>query len=245
MPNQIREAWQTLVPPANAKHGPLPPLLILLTVVTGLVDAFSYLSLGHVFVANMTGNIIFLAFSLAGVQGFSAWASLVAIAAFLVGSLIGGRIAHRYHEHRARAVFFAIAGHLALVLAAFICAVAFGSPYGVPARATLIVLLAAGMGIQNAIARSLGVPDLTTTVLTLTITGISADSRLARGTDSKIGRRIVSIASMFVGALIGAILVTVGHGPWALLLATILLAVVCGAGLALFRSTKGWIAAAS
>jgi hypothetical protein len=40
----------------EARDGPLPPLLLALTAVTGLVDAASYLKLGHVFVANMTGT---------------------------------------------------------------------------------------------------------------------------------------------------------------------------------------------
>jgi uncharacterized membrane protein YoaK (UPF0700 family) len=43
---------------ADSSHGPLHVFLVCLTVVTGLVDAFSYLSLGHVFVANMTGNVV-------------------------------------------------------------------------------------------------------------------------------------------------------------------------------------------
>jgi Protein of unknown function (DUF1275) len=69
------DARQTLAPPRRGKDGLLPPLLVALTAVTGLVDAFSYLELGHVFVANMTGNVVFLAFALAGVGGFSVWAS--------------------------------------------------------------------------------------------------------------------------------------------------------------------------
>jgi len=52
------------------RHGPLPALLLVLTAVTGLVDAISYLQLGHVFVANMTGNVIFLGFAAAGAAGF-------------------------------------------------------------------------------------------------------------------------------------------------------------------------------
>ena len=56
----LSEIRQTLLPDRDAKHRPLPPLLIAMTLVTGLVDAFSYLVLGHVFVANMTGNIVFL-----------------------------------------------------------------------------------------------------------------------------------------------------------------------------------------
>ena len=77
------EVRQTLVPRGEVKHGPLPPLLIAMTLVTGLVDAFSFLVLGHVFVANMTGNVVFLAFALAGASGFSILASLVAL-----GSLV-------------------------------------------------------------------------------------------------------------------------------------------------------------
>jgi uncharacterized membrane protein YoaK (UPF0700 family) len=76
---------------ADRSHGPLPLLLLGLTVVTGLVDAFSYLRLGHVFVANMTGNVIFLGFALAGVGEISIVASLLAILAFAIGATLGGR----------------------------------------------------------------------------------------------------------------------------------------------------------
>src|SRR6202012_5299344 len=86
----------------TGRHGPLPPLLVSMTLVTGLVDAFSYLVLGHVFVANMTGNVVFLGFALAGAPGFSIAASLVALAAFAAGAVIGGRIVARYGHHRGR-----------------------------------------------------------------------------------------------------------------------------------------------
>src|SRR5437773_3236469 len=89
-----------LVPPADHPDGPLPPLLLALTVVTGLVDAFSYLVLGHVFVANMTGNVVFLGFALAGAKGFSIAASALAIASFGLGALIGGRIGSWLGRHR-------------------------------------------------------------------------------------------------------------------------------------------------
>ncbi len=60
---------------------------------------------------------------------------------------------------------------------------------------------------QNAVARKLAVPDFTTTVLTLTITGIFADARLAGGASSKVGRRLLSPLAMLVGGLAGALLV--------------------------------------
>jgi len=59
----------------DPRDGPLPPLLISLTVVTGLVDAVSYLTLGQVFVANMTGNVVFLGFAVADAEDFSVPAS--------------------------------------------------------------------------------------------------------------------------------------------------------------------------
>src|SRR5580704_17031680 len=90
----------TLAPPRGSKDGMLPPLLVALTGVTGLVDAFSYLVLGHVFVANMTGNVVFLAFALAGTGGFSALASIVAIAGFAAAALVAGRLGRRLDGQR-------------------------------------------------------------------------------------------------------------------------------------------------
>src|SRR5438552_613014 len=90
------EVRQTLVPRGEVKHGPLPPLLVAMTLITGLVDAFSYLVLGHVFVANMTGNVVFLAIvgisadsHLVGGSGSRAGRRLIAVAAMLVGALVG------------------------------------------------------------------------------------------------------------------------------------------------------------
>src|SRR5437773_6117780 len=106
-----------LVPPADHPDGPLPPLLLALTVVTGLVDAFSYLVLGHVFVANMTGNVVFLGFALAGASGFSISASLVALGAFGLGAAAGGRVATHIGARRGRLLAVA-SGVEALLVAA-------------------------------------------------------------------------------------------------------------------------------
>jgi uncharacterized membrane protein YoaK (UPF0700 family) len=229
MTNQLHEAWHTIVPPNDDKYGVLSPIFLLLTVVTGLVDAFSYLLLGHVFVANMTGNVVFLGFALAGAPGFAAWSSILAIGAFVLGSLLGGRISHRFASHRAR-LLTAITVEVGLVLAAFVVASVAasgsnGARFDATSQAVLIALVGAAMGIQNATARSIGVPDLTTTVLTLTIVGIAADGRVAGGPDSRGGRRFLSVLSIFVGALTGAALVAVHLDAFVLLLATLLLVV--------------------
>ncbi|WP_138444687.1 YoaK family protein [Sinomonas susongensis] len=244
MSNYLVEAWRTVVPERESRHGPLPPLLLLCTVVSGLVDAFSYLGLGHVFVANMTGNVVFLGFALAGTSGFQWPASLLAIVFFSLGAFLGGWIGHRFTHHRGRMALAAGAVQLVVVLAAFIVAVASRAPYPTASTVGLIVLLAFAMGLQNATARRLGVPDLTTTVLTMTLTGITADSRATGGEGSHAGRRLTSVLCMFVGALVGALLFAANLLPYSLLLATILLALVVLGGIITARSSRPWIASA-
>lgn len=213
MKHHLRDAWRTIRPTADDPHGPLPGLLVLLTVVTGLVDAFSYLMLGRVFVANMTGNVVFLSFDLGGAEGFVWWASLLAIAAFLAGAYLGGYIAKSWGGHRGRHLYRAALWQTALFVVAVVLSLVFGAPYGDGPLAILIVLLGIGMGLQNATARSLAVPDLTTTVLTLTLTGITSDG-VQKG-QSKLGRRLVSVLSMFVGGVVGTLLVVRDHGTLA------------------------------
>ena len=188
-------------------HGPLPALLIVLTMVTGLVDAVSYLRLGHVFVANMTGNVVFLGFAVAGAPDFSIPASLIAIAAFMVGALAGGRLASSRGEHRGRFLAIVLLVKIALVGAALVVATVALDLESDPVRYAIVTLLALTMGLQNAAARRLGVPDLTTTVLTLTLTGLAADSALAGGNSPRPGRRFLAAVTMFLGAAIGAFLV--------------------------------------
>jgi Protein of unknown function (DUF1275) len=128
----MRSVWtkvrHTIAPPAGDRHGPLPPLLPGLTVVTGLVDAFSYLVLGHVFVANMTGNVVFLGFAPAGASGFSTAASLVALGAFCLGALVGGRLATELRPHRGRLLTVGLAIEVLLVTVAVVVAEVVGQP---------------------------------------------------------------------------------------------------------------------
>lgn len=232
---QLREAWRTVVPSADDPHGPLPGLLVWLTVVTGLVDAFSYLELGRVFVANMTGNVVFLAFALGGAEGFVWWASVTAVVAFLLGAYAGGLLGRRHGVHRARHLAVAAAVETVLVVAALVLAATLGSPYRSWSLGILVVLLGVALGLQNATARALAVPDFTTTVLTLTLVGISSDT--AASGRSRIGRRAVSVLSMFAGGLGGAALIEHGHGTWTLLVAAVLLAAVT-LGAARHRATR-------
>jgi uncharacterized membrane protein YoaK (UPF0700 family) len=228
----------------DARHGPLPPLLIILTVVTGLVDAVSYLDLGNVFVANMTGNVVFLGFAVADVSRFSVLASLAAIAAFLLGALLGGRLTIAIGQHRGRLLAVATAIKIALVGVAVIVSAAPLDPAGPVPRYALIVLLAVTMGLQNATARRLGVPDLTTTVLTLTLTGLAADSALAGGPGASLGRRLTAVAAMFLGAAIGALLLRSLGITAALALALALLMLAGAAAYRAASSAAAWTVAA-
>jgi uncharacterized membrane protein YoaK (UPF0700 family) len=202
----LREAASTLRPSAGDRHGPLAPLLVGLTVVTGVVDAVSYLELGHVFVANMTGNIVFLGFALAGAGGVSAAASLAALGSFLIGALAGGRLGALSPGHRGRMLRAAGVAQCALFALALIAALAASEPLTGGARYAVLVPLAAGMGIQNAAAQRLAVPELTTTVLTRTLTGLVSEAGVAGGPGAKAGRRVLAVAAMLLGAAAGGLL---------------------------------------
>jgi uncharacterized membrane protein YoaK (UPF0700 family) len=236
----LSEAWRTAVPDMDDRHGPLPPLMLLLTVVTGLIDAFSYLVLGHVFVANMTGNVVFAGFAIAGAGGFALAPNVVALVAFAAGAFLSARVIRTVWSHRARVLHLALGLQILLVAVAFLVAEVSGSPVEAGTRYALLTLLGLGMGVQNAAARALAVPDLTTTVLTLTITGTAADSRLAGGAGSRAGRRLLSIAAMFVGGLIGALLVLNARVSLPLLLAAVLLAAAYAITKRLTRSSAPW-----
>jgi uncharacterized membrane protein YoaK (UPF0700 family) len=208
----------------------LPRLLLVLTGGAGLVDAVSYLALGHVFVANMTGNVVFLGFSIGGASGVSTLASLVAIASFLGGAMWGGRLGASFGEDRGQLLAAGMEVQVVLVVAAAILAAVAGV-HGSASRYPLIVLLAAAMGIQTAIARRLGVRDLPTTVLTQTLAGLASELRIGNiTTDPLFRRRALAVAAMLLGALVGALLVLNVKSWTALAAAAVLIGVVARTG---------------
>lgn len=223
---------------ADDRHGPLPAMLLAMTVATGVVDAVSIISLGRVFVANMTGNIAFIGFALAGAPGFSLLASLVALVAFLVGAGLGGSAITRLSGHRGKLLAASTAGQLVLLGAATIVTATSSRPLGGGARDAAVALAAVALGVQNAVARNLAVPDMTTTVLTMTLTGIAADIR--RG-NLRVGlRRTFAVLAMLVGALAGAELVLHVGVPAGFALAAAIIAVVTVSAAAVSRTPRDW-----
>lgn len=199
---------------ADTTTDPRVPLLLMLSATTGLVDAASVLGLGKVFTANMTGNVVFLGFAASGAPGFRILPFVAALASFLIGALVGGRTgkAHVGGSERRWLVTSAFVETALLWIAAILAMgfdVATQSPEG---RLYVIIgLTGVAMGYRNATIRQLKVADLTTTVLTLTLTGLSADSRAAGGTGTNWGRRVGAVLAIFAGAALGAgLLVHVG-----------------------------------
>ena len=208
-------------------RNPLTRALLVLTLTTGLVDAVCYLGLGRVFAANMTGNIVLLGFGIAGSGGLPVIAPLVSLAAFLAGAGGGGvltrRFATRRPEHFSRALGFEVL----LVGAAAALAAAVDVKAGEFSGDAVIALLALAMGLRNATVKHLAVPDMTTTVLTLTLTGLAADSPLVGGSGEGSARRTAAVTAMLCGAVIGALL----------LKTSIVLPLVAAAGLAVVTWT--------
>jgi uncharacterized membrane protein YoaK (UPF0700 family) len=198
----------------------LIPTLLLLTATTGLIDAVAFLGLGRVFTANMTGNVVFLAFAIAGAKGLSISASVLALVCFLAGALAGGWLGAAMVQ-QSRRLWMAIATSSEALLLAGAAIAAIGVPidgtFG--QRGRIIALTTAAMGVRNATVRRLGAVDLTTTVLTLTLTGLAADSSFARGSNPRPTRRVGSVVAMFSGALIGAVLVLHQGLVWPLTIA--------------------------
>lgn len=234
---QRRSVWQQLN--ADPAHGPLPALLVGLTALTGIVDAVSILALGRVFVANMTGNVVFAGFALAGAAGFALAPSLAALAGFLAGAAAGGGLIRRVGHDRAWLLASGTALQLVLVTAALTLTAASGPGLSPASRDIVAAMLAVGTGMQNSVVRHLAVPDMTTTVLTMTLTGIAADIRTGKPSTA-LNRRLLAVATMLAGAIGGAELVLHLSAAAALALATAVLAVVTAAAARTTRTPGAW-----
>jgi len=189
----------------SVRH-PLNRALLVLTFTTGLVDAASYLGLGHVFTANMTGNIVLLGFGIAGSGGLPVIAPLVSLGAFLTGAGAGGVLARRAGKRDPERLSRALLIEAGAIGAAVLVAAAIDVQPSRFSGDLVIALLALAMGVRNATVRRIGVADLTTTVLTMTLTGLAADSPAAGGKGEGSVRKTVAVAAMLSGAVAGALL---------------------------------------
>jgi uncharacterized membrane protein YoaK (UPF0700 family) len=223
----------------DEQDGPLPALLLALTVLAGVVDATSILGLGNVFVATMTGNFVFLGLALAGATGFAVGTSAMAIGGFAVGSMIGGRAYRAGGEHRGLGLRNVLAVKVTLATGVTLAAILTGGDFGVGVRDLVVVLLAMSMGAQLAAIRALKIADLPTVALTMTISGAFTE----RGDgwhDPSVLRRGVAIFAFTAGAVSGALLVRFVAVTAALALGLAIILAVAVAAHRVSRSEAGW-----
>jgi uncharacterized membrane protein YoaK (UPF0700 family) len=185
--------------------------------------------------------VVFLGFAAAGAPEFSMTAALLALGSFGLGAVIGGRLGSRLGRHRGRLLSTAASLQAVCLALSAMLAARTGNVLDTSTAYGLIVVLGVCMGIQNATARKLAVPDLTTTVLTLTVTGIAADSVFAGGTGAMTGRRFTSVGAMLVGAFVGAEFVVHGQSFYALVVALVVLIVVAATAWQLGKSDPPWV----
>jgi uncharacterized membrane protein YoaK (UPF0700 family) len=184
----------------------LTRLMLGLTFGTGVVDAAGYLGLHKVFIANMTGNVVFIGLGLAGHDDLPVTRSLAALVGFVAGAFIAGRLQRGTDPAvRCPPIVVGLLGATSAVIALLAIAFAVLSP--TDRELDLLTLpFAVAMGIQAGAARRLAVTDVSTVVITSTLASLAADSRFAGGQRHRQVRRLVAVLAMCVGALVGAVL---------------------------------------
>lgn len=185
-------------------------LMLALTFSTGVVDAVGYLGLDRVFTGNMTGNVVLLGMAFAGAENLPILRPVLALLFFMLGAALAGRMLRKGPEGWSLRTSISL-----MVVAAFITALAvFTLAVDVQGNAILggitTSTLATAMGVQAATAKRLQVAEITTVVVTSTITGLASDSRLAGGNSRFWIRRALAIALILLGALAGAASLNVG-----------------------------------
>ncbi|MCL2542463.1 MAG: DUF1275 domain-containing protein [Nocardioidaceae bacterium] len=213
-------------------------LMLALTFTTGINDAVGYLGLDKVFTGNMTGNVVVLGMALSGGTGLPVLGPALALGGFVVGAAAGGRQLRTAPGGWCLRVSAAFAVVALLITALGIFLLVLGDPSHAQ-MVTVTTIAAVAMGLQAAAARHLAVKDVTTVVVTSTLTGLAADSFLGARRAGGSGRRLAAVALILLGALLGALLLKAELGL-GLLVAGLAIAVVtvvgwlhgAGAGLA-------------
>lgn len=163
------------------------------------------------------------------------------IFSFVLGSFGGGLLGPRLGQHRGHLLSVAAALQALFLRTAVVLAALSGNAVSTGVSYGIIIVLGIAMVLQNATARKRAVPDLTTTVLTLTIVGIAADSRLVGGSGSRAGRRLIAVGAMFVGALVGSLLIFHVTIVAPLVIALIVIVVIAGTTRLLSRKDPDWV----
>jgi uncharacterized membrane protein YoaK (UPF0700 family) len=205
-------------------------LMLVLTFSTGVVDAVGYLGLDKVFTANMTGNVVILAMGLTGQEDLPVVGPLIALAGFVVGAGIAGRVLKGVPKGWSRRDTTILTVVAVLLVAALVPTLLLPPhPYDIAVAYPITAALAVAMGMQAGTARHIAVTDVTTVVITSTLAALAFDSRFGRHTGQQWFRRLAAVTLLALGALAGAGLLLV-HFALGLGLAALLLVVVATLG---------------
>ena len=209
-------------------------LMLALTFSTGVVDAVGYLGLDKVFTGNMTGNVVILGMAIVGAEDLPVLGPVLALAGFMGGAALGGRVLKRSAPGWTRGTT-ALLGLVGAVILALAAVVAVDRSH--PVALTVTTLLGGAMGVQAATARFIAVKDVTTVVVTSTITGLAADSVLGAGRGGNSARRVAAVVLILVGAAAGAALLRLDLS-FGLLLSGLITVVVAAIGATATRSAS-------
>lgn len=201
----------------------------MLTASTGAFDAVSFAALDQVFTGNMTGNLLFIAFGVVGIQGIPLLNNIVAMVVFMLGAVLGQRaIGHRLDGARiSRRAMLVMVGGLALAGAATAYWFAVGE-LGYAETLSMTAVLAGVLGAQAAAVKGTGLRDLSTVVVTMVMVNLSTDSPIAGGKGAAWGRRCLAMLAMAIGALVSAYAVRFLGGEYAMLVSVSLMFVGVG-----------------
>lgn len=182
-------------------------LMLALTFVTGVVDAVGFLGLDRVFTGNMTGNIVILGMAVAGADDLPVLGPAIALVAFTFGACICGIVLRRAPKgwNWLTSLLFGFGG--VLLLGTAVAMIVVGDAMTSIQQIVFAALTAMVMGEQAAVARALAVKDMTTVVVTSTLTSLASESFIKSGSGFW-NRRAGAIGIIFIGAIVGALLLT-------------------------------------
>lgn len=216
------------IAPASRRSVTPQSLMLALTFSTGIVDAVGYLGLDRVFTGNMTGNVVVLGLGLAHGGGLPVFGPVLALAGFLCGAA-GAGAALRGRPKGWTTATTRLLGGVALVLAAAAVVLAIDQHPPRPVALLVTAALGVAMGTQAGAARRVGVPDVSTVVVTSTIVGLAADSWFGNRSGAHGPRRGGAVLLIIAGAFTGALLLR-WQASAAVALAAVLTFAVAGLG---------------
>jgi uncharacterized membrane protein YoaK (UPF0700 family) len=214
-------------------------LLITLTFGAGAVDAISYLGLGKVFTANMTGNIVLLGIAVARGADPEALRAGISLVAYIVAVFLGGRLVTVWPRPERWPVGVSLALAADGVAQAGLWAgwlLSHGHS-GTELTAVLVGTSALAMGLQSGAAHALGVSGLTTTYVTGTLTGLVGQLAEEAGSPAERLRRGLALVALFGGAALAVVLILHAR-RWAPGLPLLVTLLVLASGILLVRSAR-------